>query len=1233
MKKYYSILLVFSILLASCNRSNEAPPFPVLENEYEQPVTRNFKFPQVDTITWITKDPSIIKNLPTTKFNWAKIPSKPFDIEIPHSLTEPITTKPFDWNSLPISPFSLDSLPKQKLDVKVKVLGEPKVVKAGYPVTLNGATRGVMTLDANFGLPGTNFSSLKDQNGMLWFGTTGGITRYDSENLESYGVEQGLNIQGYVSSLFEDAEGRLWVGGSNGDMSVIDFDAKLVYELSNSFDKSFVYKMMEDEQHRIWYPMRNHGYYIIDFEEKYISQFTVAQGLLGGFNISAFQTSDGLIWLSGQGVNIIDLKAGKNIKLTQENGLLRNFAGSFFEDNNGKIWISGGGGTTILNKNKTEISYLTAQNGFDGFFGNSEVFQDRQGKFWLGTPNGLLFSYSESNGLIEKYKVTDGQGQWMFNMLEDGQGQLWASVAQGGLHMINTRQGRPANFDTVDGLASNANWDTEEAKDGKIWIGSTEGIDVYDPVKNTIQHLGKEQGLIDDRNTRIMEDSKGRIWTCGNNVGISIIDPEKQTIQQIRLGEGFGANNIETILEDKNGLFWMGGTASELIILDMENSVLKNMAIDSSAARVSNNIIINDAGNNIWVGGLDSGIQIIDQKNNTRVRLTKENGMVSDRVYSLAKDGQHKIWTATQEGVDLIDLTKNQVTAFKTSEGLGANDVYAIAEHKGEIFLGTSNGLTILKPLVQTNSETPYWEVKTLGQRQGLNLVDFAENSFTFDKNGRFWASLVQTVTVIDIIIEDSTMYPALITGINILDNKQVFNNIEKIKEKTAALDTLWAHGKSGLYVKNKSSQDSSYQSLNNIKWKTVQGPHNIPVGLELPHDQNYLSFNYNGAQFNNSDKVVYRYFLEGIDKNWSDISIQTTSENYRDLPPGDYTFMVASKGFNGVWSEPATIKFTIMPPWWQSWWAYLIYLAILGLLGIQVHKYQKARTVRKERENAQKKELEQAKEIKKAYSELKATQSQLIQSEKMASLGELTAGIAHEIQNPLNFVNNFSEVNIELIEELGEEVTNGNLDEVIALAKDIKENEQKINHHGKRADSIVKGMLQHSRLSNGVKEPTNINALADEYLRLAYHGLRAKDKSFNAKMETDFDKSIDTVNIVAQDMGRVILNLITNAFYVVQEKKNLQPEGYEPTVSVGTKIKGKQVLISIQDNGSGIPKKVLDKIFNPFFTTKPSGKGTGLGLSLSYDIVKAHGGELKVETKEGEGTTFTIVLPGNNLK
>ena len=262
----------------------------------------------------------------------------------------------------------------------------------------------------------------------------------------------------------------------------------------------------------------------------------------------------------------------------------------------------------------------------------------------------------------------------------------------------------------------------------------------------------------------------------------------------------------------------------------------------------------------------------------------------------------------------------------------------------------------------------------------------------------------------------------------------------------------------------------------------------------------------------------------------------------------------------------------------------------------------------------------------------LKSTQSQLIQSEKMASLGELTAGIAHEIQNPLNFVNNFSEVNKELLIELKEEINKGNLDEVNAIAEDVISNEEKINHHGKRADAIVKGMLQHSSSGSGKKEPTDINKLADEYLRLAYHGLRAKDKNFNATMKTDYDETIGNINIIPQDIGRVILNLITNAFYIVNEKKNQGLAGYEPTVTVKTSKNppsgGRGAVISVTDNGNGIPQKILDKIFQPFFTTKPTGQGTGLGLSLSYDIVKAHGGELKVETKEGEGSNFIIQIP-----
>jgi len=356
--------------------------------------------------------------------------------------------------------------------------------------------------------------------------------------------------------------------------------------------------------------------------------------------------------------------------------------------------------------------------------------------------------------------------------------------------------------------------------------------------------------------------------------------------------------------------------------------------------------------------------------------------------------------------------------------------------------------------------------------------------------------------------------------------------------------------------------------------------------------------------------------------------------------------FRVKAANNNGVWNEQgATLSILVKAPWWKTTWAYIAYLFIAAGLAFAADRYFRYRLVEKERARSRARELEQAKEIEKAYyslaqthETLKSTQSQLIQSEKMASLGELTAGIAHEIQNPLNFVNNFSEVSNELLDEMKTELANDNKKEAITIADDVKHNLEKIIHHGKRADAIVKGMLQHSRSSTAVNEPTDINALADEYLRLAYHaylsgrqGFRAKDNSFNATLKTDFDNTIGNINVIPQDIGRVLLNLYNNAFYAVNEKSKQHIDGYEPTVSVITKKMGDKVFIRVKDNGNGIPQKVVGKIFQPFFTTKPTGQGTGLGLSLSYDIIKAHGGEIKINTTEGEGTEFSIHLPINN--
>jgi len=304
---------------------------------------------------------------------------------------------------------------------------------------------------------------------------------------------------------------------------------------------------------------------------------------------------------------------------------------------------------------------------------------------------------------------------------------------------------------------------------------------------------------------------------------------------------------------------------------------------------------------------------------------------------------------------------------------------------------------------------------------------------------------------------------------------------------------------------------------------------------------------------------------------------------------------------------------------WIYSLLGGLVVLTVIAFLLIRNNKQKKKANALLARQKQQ---------IETTLSDLKATQQQLIQSEKMASLGELTAGIAHEIQNPLNFVNNFSDVNEELLTEMKDELSKGKINDAIALANDAIENQKKINHHGKKADAIVKSMLQHSGSSAGVKESANINALAEEYLHLSYHGFIAKDKTFNAALKTDFDESIGNINVIPQDIGRVVLNLINNAFYAVSEKAKHGIGEYDPAVNVSTrKINGK-IQIIVSDNGNGIPESIKEKIFQPFFTTKPTGQGTGLGLSLAYDIVKTHGGEIKVETKEGEGTTFIIKLP-----
>jgi signal transduction histidine kinase len=577
-----------------------------------------------------------------------------------------------------------------------------------------------------------------------------------------------------------------------------------------------------------------------------------------------------------------------------------------------------------------------------------------------------------------------------------------------------------------------------------------------------------------------------------------------------------------------------------------------------------------------------------------------------------------------------VNANRDSIISFSARNGLLSDDINSLNEYNGRVYAGSGAGLSIITP---PDSRNEKWHVQTFGKAKGISKALATYQSNTITKKGQFiWGD--NGISILNYDDKEKDAPATHITGIDIFNQPQYFNNKQLPEIQNG--DTLWSSKKDTFYLKGQMPVYASFGVDKKIQWDSTTDAYNMPVNLRLPYYQNYLQFHFSQLHVGSEDTVWYRYILEGIDKKWSEKTYNTYSQNYLNLPSGDYAFKVASM-FNGKWSEPASFSFAILPPWWRTWWAYSMY--ILGFSAL-VWAFAQYRSRKLKRENVlleQKIELRTT-QLQHSIEELKSTQTQLIQSEKMASLGELTAGIAHEIQNPLNFVNNFSEVNKELVDELQQELKAGRIDDAIAISNDIRDNEEKINHHGKRADAIVKGMLQHSRTSTSVKEPTNINALADEYLRLAYHGLRAKDKSFNATMKTDFDNAIGKINIIPQDIGRVLLNLYTNAFYAVNERRKLEGAGYEPTVSVSTKKSGNQVSITVSDNGTGIPQKVVDKIFQPFFTTKPTGQGTGLGLSLSYDIVKAHGGEIKVETKVDEknpdhpgrveGSNFIVQLP-----
>jgi len=1069
-----------------------------------------------------------------------------------------------------------------------------------------------------------------------------------------------------IAGMTQDTQGFLWLATQNG---LYKYDGHQYtsyhHEPSNpnSPASDNIWCIAADKAGYIWLGPAGRG----------LDRFDPATGLFTHFRhnnndpgslgndtvVTILQDHEGTLWIGTLGgLDRFDSKSNKFLhyrnNANDPTSISCNVVMAIYEDKQGTIWVGTGtpfvgydscGGlnkfnretgkfTRYLHEKKNPLSLTDMR--------VRSIYEDSRGIFWVGTAGDGLHTMDRTKGTFERHlydplhpdKLSRPPVKdtllWVADhitfILEDHKGRIWVGTMEGGINVYDPSTQKASYYGSAknskEKLGNNDFLTAYKTKDNVIWIGTTGNFYKILPYKNVLPHikLGKEVRCF-------AEDDANTLWMSAGNGLIHITTNGKEEQFLIDKDWSYADDYIHYIEKDDNK-FWLS-TPHGLYRFDPG---AKTFAGYFHQPGNVNGLLSNDVravkkttDNRLWIGGLN-GLDLMDTKSGTfthfQNKLNDTGSISSNAVFAINIDKEQNVWAGTDKGLNRLD---SQTGLFKRY--LNQSTINCVIEDsEGTLWCGTNEGL------FGYDKENDNFSVFT--DESAIISPSLTVYWITEDHEQNLWLN-----TRKGIIGLNKERTRAVLYGKNQGVNGPFLTRFGYTRQSGEVLygDT------SGYFVINPLLQQNvlppfvtiSNFLLNNTPVQpSAQGLLSVPLiqtkEIRLRYNQNTFSFEFSNTDFiSEPEDIRLLYMLQNYDNAWRKAGDEKAAY-YFSVPPGSYIFKVKVFNAAGVAAEKE-IAVIITPPWWRTWWAYTIF--VLLFVGC-VWAFIAYRSIRLKRENKvlEEKVEHRTKQLKHSLENLKATQAQLIQSEKMASLGELTAGIAHEIQNPLNFVNNFSEVNTELIEELKAErlKPKAERDDKLQdeILNDINENELKINHHGKRADAIVKGMLQHSRSSSGQKEPADINTLADEYLRLAYHGLRARDNSFNAKIETDFDNSIGKVNVIPQDIGRVLVNLINNAFYAVNEKQKQRVNAYEPAVTVSTKKVNDKIQIRVKDNGNGISQKILDKLFQPFFTTKPTGQGTGLGLSLAYDIVKAHGGEIKVQTTESEGSEFIVQLP-----
>ncbi len=1001
---------------------------------------------------------------------------------------------------------------------------------------------------------GAVYAVMEDRRGALWVGTATGLSRMDPDRpgrftrFQHDADDPGSLSSNSVRSIDEDAAGTLWIATANG-LNRMEPDAPGRFEryLHSPGDADEPSTKGGHSLHHQYAPPGEPGVRWIGSDDGLL-RFDAAEGRARRFYPNP------------------DRRPGRNIVTTvspdpEAPGVPAGTGQALW------VPVQNHGLARFDPATETFTRYRPDPDNPHGLVehAGSFVYTDRFGIVWVGSQGSGLNVFDPAAIGFAHYGAATARAPGLRNPLVWGltvtrDGAIWAGTSEQYLHRIDRATGAVQVWQADPEAPPDPARPSGEANaffensDGTLWIGTTHGLDRYDPATETFTHY--------------MPDPDDPASLCGDNV--------------------------MALYRDRSGTLWVG-TAGGLGRFDERTGAFTCYRHDpADAASLGNDwvaAVLEDRAGELWAA-TEGGVSRLDRatgrffsyRHDPRDPATLTNGTFGWLHERTREPGV--LWLASfGGGLDRLDTRTGAVAHYtaQTSE-LPDNTIYAILEDDaGRLWLSTNHGLARFDPDAPDSARA----FRRFGLKSGLQSLEFNQHAAARDAEGRLYFGGVHGI---------NTFHPEAVEG----------NTVPPLIALT------------DFKVSNERVPVGPDSPLRQALAETE--------AVRLAHHQRNVTVEFAALHFKNPARNRYRYRLDGFDADWIEAGTRRTA-SYTNLPPGDYTFRVTAANSDGVWNDEArTLRLTVLPPWWRTTTAYLLY-GVLVLAGVfAVDRVQRRRLIRREREAAQGRELAQKREIEQAYHELRQTKDRLVQQEKLASLGQLTAGIAHEIKNPLNFVTNFAVLTRELADELAEDADPAERE---AILNDLKTNARKIEEHGRRADSIVRSMMQHARTGSGERERVDLNAFVDEYVELAYHGKRATTPDFNAEIVRDYDAAVGEVEVVPQEIGRVVLNLVSNAFDAVCEKSAEAGPAYAPAVRVCTQKGEDSVVVRVEDNGPGMEAETTAKIFEPFFTTKPAGSGTGLGLSMSYDIVtQGHGGTLDVESKPGEGAAFVVRLP-----